>query len=301
MSEVVGIPVAIDSRGTRHGRDTIDETPRPFDGRLPLHCGGCPAPVSSRRGHQRRSEGGTISVSPHFFLKPGTEHDPGCPFDFRARANEIARNHRGAVQRAGDYYELLLPDLNQQTPSEPATTRRQSSSIYREISTDTSRSKLIPVLNGAARIAALLRNYQDDEEAAGRFQARHQGSTIAWKDFCVDAQTDITAAFHRSLAHGYPLAVHGLAGTIETKSKGEQPYFEMRTRRPPRQGGQGSSAGPRAVLRSATRDSFRAIDAAPDRRWLAISERWRGYPSNESPRLINLWINQWWQLTTWRD
>jgi hypothetical protein len=243
--ETVGIPLAIDSRGTRHDRRAIDKKPRPFDAHLPLRCGACSAAVSSRRGHERRTGTGISNVRPHYFLKAHAEHDPGCPFDFRARADEIVREHRGTVERDGDQYELLLPDLDGEALSEPALPVSKESFTVRDIVPDSSRNTLISALNGAARIAALLRAYENDEEATGRFRVRHKGTVILWKDFCVDAQQDISAAVRRSLEHDYPLAVHGIVGVIGTRrGKSGREYFEIRVKREPGQGAHERPKGP---------------------------------------------------------
>ena len=211
MAERVGIPAARDSLGRLHARAAIDAVPPPYEAHKPLQCGGCSVGVVAVRSHPRRIRGGEVTqVMAHFAVTKHGEHDPGCRYDFKNRAEKLIQDSRGTVVHDGDLYELRLPDPDKietpdrLPPSKPGTPQAR-------LPVSDSERRLTPALVSAARIVRLLREFDDDPDAASRFRARYAGRRISWHQFCRSTAeaSDITRQLEQPVPPQHPLALHG--------------------------------------------------------------------------------------------
>src|SRR4051794_5804588 len=62
------------------------------------------------RFHPRRVTGGVTHVMAYYSVAKHGEHDPGCRYDFKNRAEEVIGDSRGTVVQDGEVYELRLPE-----------------------------------------------------------------------------------------------------------------------------------------------------------------------------------------------
>lgn len=300
MADRVGIPEARDSKGGRYGRASVDADPRPFDPK-DLFCGGCTAPVSAVSGYAFRTpSGGEGWRSPHFRRSHrdghSSEHDDGCPFDFKKRATEILHESHGTLTQNGDDYELRLPSTSPQEPDAASPPRGTAGSVARLQVTPTD-SELAPMLRTAAGIVKLLHRFERSSDATARFRALYQGKRIAWNRFCLEASDteSLLAHLRRPEAQQHPITVHGaVLETAEAHSRGS---FLLRDTHSARTLHDGQSREVLVVVRSKNGSVFRGT--GPGDQWLAYGN-WHLWPQSTGRRLeIQLWIDSPASLTTW--
>lgn len=298
MAERVGIPAARDSRGRTYGRAAIDAVPPPFEAYKPLHCGACTTAVIAVPSYPRRTpNGGTTQVMAFYRLTGNGEHDPGCDYDFKNRAENIIRDSRGTLVKDGEDYELRLPDPDTIEPPDPRPPGNPGEPTAR-LSVTTSNHTLVPALSTAAAIVRLLREFDDDPDAARRFRARYAGKKLRWNQFCRHATEAAAIAAHleRPPKTRHPLAVHGTVRDIGTAHSGNTQ--QLRDEHEDYLDHAGERRRLRIVVRSRNPDTF--TDLHPGDRWLGYGH-WRLWLAPRAPIAeIQLWIDGPWSLATWR-
>lgn len=299
MADRVGIPIARDTRGRRYPRAAIDAVPPPYETHKPLHCGACTVGVVGTRSHPRRVHGGGVTeVMAHYSVTKHGEHDPDCRYDFKNRAEQVIQDSRGTVVQDGDAYELRLPDPDtiEQPDRLPSSSAGRPQARLRVSSSD---RVLTPALGSAARIVRLLRDFDDDPEAARRFRARYAGTKISWARFCRSTnEIGVIAAFlDGPTAQQHPLALCGTVGSVGPTHRGDT--YQLRDE----QAGYFDHAdGQRrlqVVVRSKNADTL--SNAVAGDRWLGYGH-WRLWIAPRAPVAeIQLWIDGPWSLAMWRD
>ncbi len=299
MADRVGIPAARDTRGRLHARAAIDTVPPPYEAFKPLRCGGCAIGVVGTRSHPRRIPGGGVTqVMAHYAVTKHGEHDPGCRYDFKNRAERLIQDSRGTVIRDGDIYELRLPDPDKIEPPDRLPPSRAGHPQAR-LQVSNSDRTLTPALGSAARIVRLLREFDDDPDAARRFRARYAARKITWAQFCrstADAAL-IASQLDAPVANQHPLALHGTVSTVGPAGGGGTHQL-----RDDHEGYLDHTDGPRrlrVVVRSKNADTFNQVK--PGDSWLGYG-RWRLWIAARAPIAeIQIWIDGPWSLATWRD
>lgn len=299
MADRVGIPAARDTRGQVYPREAIDTVPPPFDAYKPLKCGGCTVAVVATRSHPRRTRGGGVTqVMAHYAVTKHGEHDRGCRYDFKNRAEHLIRDSRGSVVRDGDVYELRLPDPDKVEPPDRLVPSRPGRPHARLQVTNSDRT-LTPALGSAAHIVRLLRDFDDDDDAASRFRVRHAGSKVPWSQFCRSTAETTAIATHldQPASSRCPLALHGTVGAVGPAGSGNT--YQLRD------GHEGTLDHPdgrrrlRVTLRSTNTDTFG--QAKPGDRWLGFGH-WRLWIAPRAPIAeVQLWIDGPWSLATWQE
>lgn len=226
------------------------------------------------------------------------EHDPGCRYDFKNRAEQVIRDSRGTVVRDGEVYELRVanPDtVDSPDRSLPSTRGRPRARLQ----VSASDHQLTPSLNSAARIVRLLHDFDDDPEAVARFRAHYRGRTNPWDRFCrtTGELIAIGAILTAPQILQHSLALHGIVKTVRPTKGGD--LYELCD---DQVGYLDDPAGRRRLyvrVRSYNVDAFAGVNAGD--RWLAYGswELWRA----DHARLaeIQLRIKGPWSLATWRD
>ena len=299
LADRVGIPVAQDTRGRLHARAAIDTVPPPYEGHKPLRCGGCTVGVVGTRSHPRRIPGGGVTqVMAHYAVTKYGEHDPGCRYDFKNRAERLIEDSRGTVVREGDIYELRLPDPHKIEPSDRLPASKAGRPQAR-LQVSTSDRMLTPALGSAARIVRLLREFDDDSDAARRFRARYAARKITWARFCRSTKeaTLIASQLGEPIASQYPLALHGTVGTVGPAGGGgtHQLHDDQETYLDRADG----TRRLRVVVRTKNADTFDQMKRGD--RWLGYGH-WRLWIAARAPIAeIQMWIDGPWSLATWRD
>ncbi|SFO87518.1 hypothetical protein [Amycolatopsis rubida] len=299
MAERVGIPAARDSRDRLYGRAAIDATPPPFEAFKPLRCGGCAVAVIAVSTHPRRTpRGGTTQVTALYRLPPNGEHDPGCPYDFKNRAENLIRDSRGTLVKDGEDYELRLPDPDTIEPPDPLPPSKPGKPTAR-LAVTASPYRLVPALSTAAGIVRLLREFDDDPDASSRFRARYAGRTLRWNEFCRGANEAVAIAGY--LGHGpaarHPLALHGIVRDVGTAHS--RNTHQLRDEHEDYLDHAGERRRLRVVVRSRNPGAFAQV--RPGDRWLGYGH-WKLWPAPSAPVTeVQLWIDGPWSLTTWRE
>lgn len=280
----VGIPQAIDTAGRIFGRAAIERDPRPLT--EPLHCGGCSTRVQPVSGYTTRD--GT-RVNPLYRLthRLHAPHDNDCRYDFDAQAGRLLEEHRHAISKTGDIYELRLPET---TPHTEGTDRDPDVNPdgRDRLTVHTRRGHTLePVLSAAAAIARLIATYENDPEARARFTARWKGRRISWDDFYFDTAHDARHLAHVVEASDHPVAVSGVIKLIGRTTNDTADLIELDTER----GVSHPPTGRWIHIRILRRD--------PDHLTHGTGQRVLGYgqwdhfePSGSNNHYVNLWIDR---------
>lgn len=223
------------------------------------------------------------------------EHDPGCDYDFKNRAEHLVRDSRGTLVKDGEDYELRLPDPDTIAPPDsrpPSTTGEPTARL------SVTNRTLVPALSTAAGILRLLREFDDDPDAARRFRARYAGKKLRWNQFCLHASEADTVAAHLQQPPKirHPLVVHGTVRDIGTAHSGNT--HQLRDEHEDYLDHLGERRRLRIVVRSKNNDTL--TDVRPGDRWLGYGH-WRLWLAPRAPIAeIQLWIDGSWSLVTWR-
>jgi hypothetical protein len=214
------IPVVVDRQGRRWLAAELERGVAVVE-RDGIRCAGCGVDATWREAHPRTlTSGRTIDVRLHFRLRHrGSEHGPGCPYDFDRRADAVVRDLGGVIAKRGEIYQLRLPlsSLPQAANAQPGH-RRPAPELGPGAG---------PVLSAALRIVQLLEDFAHQPEASERFRAEYAGQAISWGDFCWHADTTARASelvdeLRRRERVGYPIAVWGRARPVVTNATGTQ-------------------------------------------------------------------------------
>ncbi|AXB43239.1 hypothetical protein [Amycolatopsis albispora] len=232
-----------------------------------------------------------------FYRLPGHgEHDPGCAYDFKNRAENLIRDSRGTLVKDGEDCELRLPDPDTIEPPDPLPPSRPGKPTAR-LSVTAADHTLVPALSTATRIVRLLREFDDAPDAAHRFRARYAGRKLRWHEFCRHATEAAAIASHLDLAARHPLALHGTVRDIGTAHSGNT--HQLRDEHQDYLGHDARRRRLRVVLRSRNPDTFAHVN--PGDRWLGYGH-WRLWLAPQAPIAeIQLWIDGPWSLATWRE
>ena len=279
----VGIPQAVDAAGRTFGRAAIEREPRPFT--EPLHCGGCSTRVQPVSGYTTRD--GT-RVNPLYRLthRLHAPHDNDCRYDFDAQAGRLLEEHRHAISKTGDSYELRLPETTPQTDSTDPESHVHPEGRDR-LTVHTRRGHTLePVLSAASAIARLIATYENDPEACARFSARWKGRRISWDDFYFDTAHDARHLAHVVADGDHPVAVSGLVKRAGRTTNDSADLVELDTER-------GVSHPPTGRW-----IHIRILRKDPDRLSFDVGQRVIGYgqwttytPERSKNRYLHLWID----------
>jgi len=233
----------------------------------------------------------------HFAVSKHGEHDPGCRYDFKNRAEKLIQDSRGTVVHDGDLYELRLPDPDKiETPDRLPPSKPGAPQARLRVSD--SERRLTPALV-SARIVRLLREFDDDPDAGSRFRARYAGRRISWHQFCRSTAeaSDIALQLDQPVPPQHPLALHGTVKTAGPAHSGSthqlldehEDFLDH-------------SAGRRRLrvaVRSKNGDAVARVQ--PGDRWLGYGH-WKLWIAPRAPIIeIQLWIDGPWSLATWRE
>ncbi len=229
MSSRVGIPKAIDSTGRTFGRRAIERDPQPFS--RPLRCAGCSTTVDPVHGYPYRKNGTWVAA--HYRLTSRTQepHDDDCRYDFDAQAGRLVEEHRSAVSKTGDTYELRLPEIDPQ-PADGDVEPDIHPDGRDRLTVRTRQGHTIePVLSAAAAIARLIATYENDPRARARFTARWKGRRISWDDFYFDTAHDARHLAQVVADHDHPVAVGGVVKRAGRTTNDSADLIELDTER----------------------------------------------------------------------
>ncbi|WP_354588567.1 hypothetical protein [Janibacter sp. UYMM211] len=292
MTERVGIPRAVDSAGRTFDRTAIERVPQPFDG--PLRCAGCTTVVQAVHGYPRRN--GTL-VDPYYRLTHRTEapHDPHCRYDFDARVGRLHEEHRSALTKDGDVYELRLPETDTAPPGAALLADTRSDGRDRLTIHPRRGHTLAPVLSAAAAIAAMISTYDDDPQARARFAARWKGERIAWEDFYFDVAQDARRLARVVAGRDHPVAVSGHVKRVGRTARDTADVVELAT-------GRGVTHPPNGRW-----IHVRLMSKAPGALPREVGQRVLGYgrwehfePEDSDNHYVNLWVDHASSVTTTR-
>src|SRR5699024_4307811 len=150
-------------------------------------------------------------------------------YDFDAQTGRLYEEHRSALVRDGDTFELRLPQ------GDPVPDRSES-----EVPTSShGRSRLTvhprpghhlePTLSAATATARLLARYENDPTAQSRFTADWNGDRIPWEDFYFDAARDAHRLARTIEQHAHPVAVSGTIKDSGSTTSGGSYSIELDT------------------------------------------------------------------------
>lgn len=235
----------------------------------------------------------------HYAVTKNGEHDPGCRYDFKNRAERIILDSRGSVVHVGDMYELIVPSPDKIEPPDRLPSSKPGRPRAR-LQVSSSTRTLTPALGSAARILRLLRDFDDDPDAANRFRARYAGKKITWPRFCrnMTETTAIASLLPKFADIQHPLAFHGTVGTIDTIGSGDT-YQLSNDHHTGLVDHAGRQRRIRVVVRSKNPDTFTHVQ--PGDRWLGFGH-WNLWTADRAPIAeLKLWIDGPWSLATWHD
>lgn len=255
QQEWVGIPYARDATGRTFDRTDIGRPVRPFV--KPLRCGGCSAPVAAVSQSTRRRGNTIVHVAPYYRLINRTEndHDPSCKYNFDARIGEIVIEHRSEITRDGDVYVLTLrkptpPRRPNETPDFDLDGGRKTRLVVKPVSDHS----LNPTIQTAAKIARLLRDFDNAPDAKARFKAGYGGEVVDWDNFFFDAEQDPDRLASRISSRNndlHPIAVVGRVAHVAPFQNGSGRTVTLGA---PSEGLASGRRRVRVVLRSADPD-----------------------------------------------
>ncbi|MDX3663730.1 hypothetical protein PV646_41155 [Streptomyces sp. ID05-26A] len=234
----------------------------------------------------------------HYAVTKHGEHHSGCRYDFKNRADHLIRDSRGTIVREGEIYELRLPDPDKIEPPDqlpPSGAGRPQARLQ----VSTSDRTLTPALGSAARIVRLLRDFDNDPDAARRFRARYAAMKITWAHFCRSTTEAAAIASHldEAFVDQHPLALHGTVGTAGPAGKGGT--YQLRDDHESLLDRVDGPRRLRVVVRSKNTDTFNQLKSGD--KWLGYGH-WRLWIAARAPIAeVQLWIDGPWSLATWRD
>jgi hypothetical protein len=298
-AERVGIPLARDARSRGHPRAAIDAVPPPYEADRPLRCGGCDVGVRGTRSHSRRvADGDVIQVMAYYSVVNHGEHERGCRYDFRHRAQQLIRDSRGTVVRKGEVYELRMPEPDTVEPVDQL--RPSAGGVPRaRLEVSVSDRELAPSLGSAAQIVRLLHEFDDDPDAVRRFRVRHAGRTFTWERFCrsTGELASIASFLRMPTAGQHPLALYGTVRSVRSSRRGDSRelcddqsgFLDL----------VGEERRLTVVVRSRNAKAFAKI---------GVGDQWLGYgkwglwiPDRKPFAEIQLWVDGPWSIATWQD
>lgn len=203
----------------------------------------------------------------------------------------------GTLVKDCEDYELRLPDPDTIEPPDPRPPSKPGKPTAR-LSVAASDHTLVPALSTAAGIVRLLREFDDDPDAARRFRARYAGKRLRWNQFCRHTTESAAIAAHLELPPQtrHPLAVYGTVRDIGTAHSGNT--HQLRDEHEGYLDHAGERRRLRIVVRSKNTGTF--TGARPGDRWLGYGH-WRLWLAPRAPIAeIQLWIDGPWSLATWR-
>lgn len=293
MSERVGIPRATDITGRIFGRTAIDSDPRPF--RRPLRCAGCSTPVTPVSRYPRR-DGAWVDGYYRLTNRERAPHDEGCRFDFDAQVGRLIVEHRHAVTKNGDVYELQLPDFDADPSDDDVGDLPNLGGRDRLTVNTLNDHPLVPVLSAAAAIARLIATYEHDPDARARFVARWQGREIPWNDFYFDVTHDARHLARIVESESHPVAVAGNVKFTGRTTRNDADLLELDT-----EGGVSYPPTGRWI-------HVRVMRNDPGRLTHDVGERVLGYgawgqfePQESKNHYVSLWINDQSLITSYRS
>lgn len=289
----VGIPQAIDSTGRTFGRKAIGRDPRPFT--EPLHCGGCTTLVRPVSGYTTR-EGTRVNPLYRLTNRHHAPHDQDCRYDFDAQAGRLLEEHRHAVSKTGDIYELRLPEVTPQTEDVGQGLGVNPDGRDRLTVHTRSGHTLEPVLSAAAAIARLIATYENDPQARARFAARWKGRRIAWDDFYFDTAHDARRLAQVIADGDHPVAVSGVVKETGRTTNDTADLIELDTER----GVSHPPTGRWIHIRVLRKDPGR-LSHGPGQRVLGYGQWSHFEPDSSRNHYVNLWINHGALITTIDD
>lgn len=225
----VGIPTAIDDTGRTFGRKAIERNPQPFT--RPLHCAGCSTTVDPVHGYPYRKSGTWVDAHYRLTHRTRAPHDQDCPYDFDAQAGRLLQEHRSAVTKKGDTYELRLPQAESQPGDGDVEPDTRPDGRDRLTVRTRQGHTLAPVLSAAAAIARLIAVHENDPEARARFAARWKGRRISWDDFYFDTAHDARRLAQVVADRDHPVAVSGVVKRAGRTTNDSADLLELDTER----------------------------------------------------------------------
>jgi hypothetical protein len=206
---------ALDSAGVEWQAETYMKG----QGKEPLKCYYCPAPVTHQKAHTRERDDKPFLVSAYFRLLPHGRHAEGCTHGVEQEVKSIAKESEGLIESIRDgQYRLRLVMIAEAlgaTSTKPASApQRPASGTSKTYAA--ARGKLPGYINSAKRVLQLRALCDEDDEIAEHLELVFEGNTVVpWSMFYFETERHLDA-YHMISRNTVqiPIALHG---TVKSK------------------------------------------------------------------------------------